>query len=73
MVAVEIVETFEDATESSDSHSIDIHNTGVAKVVDIWSYPTSICQLLKKSRESQNLFPIFLAPGGNLWPHGFPQ
>ena len=61
MVAVEIVETFEDATESSDSHSIDIHNTGVAKVVDIWSYPTSICQLLK--RESQimthNLFPIF--------------
>ena len=73
MVAVEIVETFEDATESSDSHSIDIHNTGVAKVVDIWSYPTSICQLLKRVERVTTYFQYFLAPGGNLWPHGFPQ
>ena len=46
MVAVEVVKAFEDATEPSNPHSIDIHHTSVAKVVNIRSYPASICQLL---------------------------
>ena len=50
MVAVEIVEALEDAAEPSNPYPIDIHHTSVAKVVNIWSDPTSICQLLKKSR-----------------------
>ena len=47
MVAVEIVEALEDAAEPSNPYPIDIHHTSVAKVVNIWSDPTSICQLLK--------------------------
>ena len=50
MVAVEIVEALEDAAESSNPYPVDIHHTSVAKVVNIRSYPTSICQLLCRQK-----------------------
>ena len=43
MVTVKVVEPLEDATESPNPHPIHIHHTSIAKVIDIWSYPTSIC------------------------------
>ena len=48
MVAVKVVEALEDATQPPNPHPIHIHHTSVAQVVDIRSYPTSICQLLKE-------------------------
>ena len=63
MVAVEIVEALEDAAEPSNPHPVDIHHTSVAKVVNIWSNPTSIRQLLKRADLTllrQSLLAVFL-------------
>ena len=49
MVAMKVVEALEDATETSNPHPIHVHHTSIAQVVDVWSYPTSICQLLKEA------------------------
>ena len=46
MVAMEIVKALEDSTETSNPHAIDIHDTSIAQVVNIRSYPTSIGKLL---------------------------
>ena len=47
MMSMKIVMTLVDAGESSNSDTIDLDNSSVAKIIDVGSNPASIGQLLE--------------------------
>ena len=48
IVTVKIVKAFEDTTQPTNPHPIDIHHASIAQVVDVGSYPPSISKLLEQ-------------------------